>query len=289
MPRNLYAACGTADGLAAKRVPLNKAVNGEVMRLFDQQEESFRSGVTSEVPFDGAWNPEPEEFLVLDLPEEASIFTTAVSSNPASLQLIDTGRLADENIKALFVPAGRESPAGTVLIQNFSAGQLLSRKFALLEAENAFRRLNNEAFTLDTSITAIIENGLIKFKSFHKLRTIISLSQAYREATNQEVQEFVNHGFLHADEPDQIVDLADQTVRKLIHGIIASGVLDTHSVREIQSAARNTGAPVNMENGRLKLPAERNELKLFLRFLDEGMYLGPLSHQRYIANSKRRV
>jgi hypothetical protein len=145
------------------------------VRLFDQQEESFRSGLTSEVPFDGAWRPEPEEMLVLDLPEEAAIFTTAVSSSPASLPLIDTGRLADENIRALFVPAGRGSPAGTLLIQNFSAGQLLSRKFALLEAGNTFRRLDNEVFTLDTSITAIIENGLIKFKSFHKLRMIINL------------------------------------------------------------------------------------------------------------------
>lgn len=176
MPRNLYAACWSADGLVAKRVPLNRAVNAGVMRLFDQQEESFRRGVTGEVSFDGAWHPEPEEFLVLDLPGEAEIFITAVSSSPASLPLIDTGRLADENIKALFVPGGREAQEGTVLIQNFSAGQLLSRKFALLEAGNAFRRLDNEAFTLDTGITAIIENGLIKFKSFHKLRMVINLS-----------------------------------------------------------------------------------------------------------------
>jgi hypothetical protein len=285
----LYAACGTADGFVAKRVPLNRVLNTEVMSLFDQQEESFRRGVTSEVPFDGAWHPEPEEFLVLDLPGEAEIFTTAVSLSPASLPLVDTCRLADENIKALFVPAGCGSPAGTVLIQNFSAGQLLSRKFALLEAGNAFRRLDNEAFTLDTGITAIIEHGLIKFKSFHKLRTIISLSQAYREATNQEVQAFVNHGLLHVDEPDQIFDLADQTVRKLIHGIRASGALDTYSARQIQRAAGNTGAAVALENDRLKLPAEKNELKLFLRFLDEGMYLGPLSQQRFITNSKRRV
>ncbi len=38
-----------------------------------------------------------------------------------------------------------------------------------------------------------------------------------------------------------------------------------------------------------KLPNDRNNLKLFLRFLDEGMYLGPFSQQRYITNSKRQV
>jgi hypothetical protein len=80
-----------------------------------------------------------------------------------------------------------------VLVQAFSPQQILSRRFSLLQDGNAFRRLSDPAFTLDNTLTCIVEGGEIKFKSFHKLRTIINLLDVYKAATDQEVQNFAGH------------------------------------------------------------------------------------------------
>lgn len=285
MPQNLFAACRINGALVAKRVRLDQAVQQQIEDVFNQQEADFRSGITSEVDFDGSWTPDDDEFLTINVPQEAAIFTDALNANPISIPDIDAANFDTEGIKGIFT--GVAANGTKVLVQRFSSHQILGRRFSLLQHGNAFRRLSAPAFSLDTGLTCIVEGGKIKFRSFHKLRAIINLFEVYHAATDQEVQDFASHTHFEVADAAAFVAVADQTIRKLVHAISRSDVLGDYTVAQIETACGSVGLIVTINNGKLVMPADRAEIKKLLRFLDDGLYQAPLTGVRYVTNSKR--
>ena len=283
---NLFAACRMDGELLVKRVRLNAAVQQAVIDLFEAQERDFRAGVTTEVPFTGNWNPDPEEILTIDVPQEAQVFEAVIRGNATAVPNIDTGRFMEEGIKALFTGRVQNGDA-KVLVQRFTSQQVLSRHFSLFQEGNAFRRLTETAFTLDSKLTCIIEGGLIKFKSVGNLRSIVDMIEIYREATNQEVVDFASHTSLHVANVQHFLANTNQTCRKLIHAISDNHVLNSYTPAEIQTAAQSTSLTVNITNGRISMPADGAGIKELLQFLNESRYSGPLSHRAYVTNSQR--
>ena len=288
MPENLFAACRVDGQLVARRVSLDASVQQLVENIFDQQEQRFRLGVIEEIPFDGDWKPDDEQVLTIPIVQEAVIFHQAIAANAVSIPTIDTARFDAANIKALFTGT-RENGAPKVLVQGFTGGQVLSRKYALLLSDNAFRRILEPAFILGTGLVCIIEAGVIKFKSLHNLRSIIDVTEIYREATNAEVRDFAEHNAVDVANVDAFVETSDQTIRKLVHSITDTGVLDDYPAETIRDAAQGTGLNVDVRNGKIVIPAERSEIKALLQFLNESRYAGPLSGMAYVANSRRRA
>ena len=288
MNENLLAACRVNKVLVAKRIPIDATIQEELKRVFCEQETVFRNGVTNEVPFDGTWKPEEDEFLTIPVPEEAKIFEEATNVNAVSVEEIDAKKFTEEGIKALFTSLS-EKEGKKILVQRFTARQILTRKFALLLHGRAFRQLVDTAFTLDSSLTCIIENGLIKFKSLHKLRSIIDFREIYREATDQEVKNFAKHPKLKVADVDAFLEATSPPSRKLIKAILIYGTLDSYKPRFIQRMAQDTGLEVNVEDGKIVVPTERADIRALLQFLTESRYLGPLSGQTYITNSRRPV
>jgi hypothetical protein len=286
MPQNLFAACRINGALVAKRIRLDQAVQQQIETIFNQQEAEFRDGITSEVDFDGSWTPDENEFLTIDVLHEAAIFTDTLNANPVSIPDIDTTNFEAEGIKGIFTGVAVNG-AMKVLVQRFSPQQILSRRFSLWQNGNAFRRLSDPAFSLDTGLTCIIEGGKIKFRSFHKLRAVISLFEVYRAATDQEVQKFAANAHFEVADAAAFTATADQTIRKLVHAISNRGVLNSHTVVQIETACKAVGMPVTVNNGRFIMPTERAEIKKLLRFLDDGLYQAPLTGVRYVTNSKR--
>jgi len=286
MPQNLFAACRINGALVAKRIRLDQAVQQQIENIFNQQEAEFRDGITSEVQFDGSWTPDDDEVLTIGVPQEAAIFADTLNANPVAIPDIDTANFEAEGIKGIFTGVAVNG-AVKVLVQRFSPQQILSRRFSLFQTGNAFRRLSDPAFSLDTGLTCIIEGGKIKFRSFHKVRAVISLLDVYRAATDQEVQAFAAHAHFEMADAATFIATADQTIRKLVHAISNGGVLNNHTTVQIETACNAVGMVVTVNNGRLIMPTERAEIKKLLRFLDDGLYQAPLTGVRYVTNSKR--
>ena len=287
MPQNLFAACRDNGGhLIAKRVRLDANVQQAIETIFADQEAAFRQGVTDEVPFDGTWTPDEDEFLTIAVPVEAQVFADTINANAIAVADINTAAFAGEGIKALFTGLCANG-ATKVLVQRFTSQQVLERRFALLQQGNAFRRLTEPAFTLDNSLACIIEAGTIKFKSQHKLRSIINMLDIYRAATDQEVEGFAGHACLAVADIAAFVALTNQVSRKLIHAIANNGTLDAFSPNDIQAAAGQTGLTINVQNGKIVMPTAHADIKALLQFLNESRYAGPLSGQPYVTNSQR--
>lgn len=286
MPQNLFAACRPNGVLIAKRIRLDAAVQQAVETIFDNQEAEFRDGIQTEVPFDGAWKPDPDEFLTIPVPAEASVFANTINSNATTIPDLDTANFEAEGVKAIFT--GETANGQTkILVQAFTGRQMLARKFALLQQGNAFRRLTEPGFTLETMLTCIIESGLVKFKSQHKLRGIIDMVSIYRAATDQEVQTFASHASLDVPDIQSFVDTTNQTSRKLIHAIANNGTLNAHTPTQISQAASATGLQINVQNNKIVMPTAHTDIKALLQFLNESRYTGPLSGTNYVTNSKR--
>ena len=269
-----------------RRLRLDGPVQDPVEEAFAQQEQSFFAEINEEIPFDGRWKPDANELLTVVVTDEAEIFSNTLNMNPVAVEAVDLANFGNAGIKALFT-RGVGDGGGRILAQRFTAGQVLNTKFSLLRQGNSFRRLIDPAFTLATSLTFVIEGGLIKFKSFSSLRSILDVQEIYREATGPEMEQFAGHDRLAVANVERFLELADQPTRKLISAVLQSRVLDDFTGEQIRDAAAQTQLEVTLQDGRIVLPANRSGLKELLRFLDESRYLGPLSGQTFIANSRR--
>jgi hypothetical protein len=288
MAQNLFAACRVGTELITKRIALHPDLQNLVVNIFNEQEASFRAGVNTVVPFDGRWTPDEDEMLAIDVPAQASVFAATIEASALSIELLNTAAFAEEGIKALFT--GVTVNGNTkVLMQPFTAQQVLGKKFTFFQQQNVFQQLTDVAFTMAGSLVCIIEDGQIKFKSQQKLRAVINMLEIYRAATDEEVASFANHASLAVTDVAKFAAATNQTSRKLIHAVLQGGILDTYTPSAIEAAASQTGLKVDLLNNKIVMPIEPNSIKALLQFLNESRYAGPLSGQTYVSNSQRAV
>jgi len=284
----LLAYCKTNNGNAVKRIPMTNPVQNGLEALFLNQENAFRAGRPNEVAFDGDWNPDEDELLTLVVSQEVTDIIAVATGNALALPVIDTAHFEAENIRALFTVAGNDG-AQRLLVQRFTGMQMLNRKRALLLHGNNFRELTEPAFTIGSSLCCVVENGLIKFDSYHNLRAIFDLTEFYQEATDADIDTIAAHASINIAHLDAFKDEATQTLRKLVHKVMHSGVLDQHTPQDIQAKAASTGLVLALDNGVLQVPDDKALARQFFRFLDDSLYEAALSGQRYVTNSKRAI
>ena len=288
MTVNLFAACREGVEVTAKRVPLAQGVQHVVSDMFEEQERAFWQGITEEVPFDGDWKAESNEVLKLRA-EEARVFVEPLESNALSVPVIDTAEFAQEGIRGLFVRSHSGDGVGA-LVQLFTAAQVLSRRFPLILEGNRFQRMSQPAFTFTTKLMCVVRGDVVWFKSYANLRKVLgNMGQYLRAATDGELRAFGRGDVFSVEDEDSFIAEADETVRKLVCGIVGAKTLESYSGDEIEAAARSVGIQMARRNGRLMLPTEKFEMKKVLRFLDDGLYEAPLTRRRYMTNSKRPV
>lgn len=288
MAQNLFAACRVGTELIAKRIALHPDIQKLVAKIFNEQETSFRAGITTTVPFDGRWTPDADEVLTIDVPAEAAVFAATIGASALSVALLNTNTFADEGIKALFTGA-KVNGKTKVLIQPFTAQQVLGKQFTFFQQQNVFQQLTDTAFTMASSLVCIIEDGQIRFKSQQKLRAVINMLEIYRAATDEEVASFAKHASLAVPDVAKFSTATSQTSRKLIHAAMQNGILDTYTPSAIKAAASQTGLEVDLHNNQILMPTEPSNIKALLQFLNESRYLGPLSGQAFVSNSQRAV
>lgn len=278
----LFALCRNSGALQVRRVRVAQPLQQKIFHIFQTQAASFFDGIEEEIEFDGGWKPDSNEVLVMPTPDEANAIFEALD-NPIALPTVDPRNFASEGIKALITADENER----VFIQAFTAQQLLSRRFSLMLEGDIFRELTEPAFTLENKLVAVIEARRLKFKSFFQISRIFDLTFFYFEASDQEIENFCGHSHLSVIDVHEFKNTADQIIRKLIHTIARSNVLNKHSVEDIASKATSLGLDVQLANGKIVMPNDRKTIKQLLRFLDDCIYEASLTSRKYVTNSKR--
>lgn len=288
MPVNLLALCRQGQSYVVKRVKVTAPVQGLLEGIFTQQEQDFFEGITDEVMFDGGWRPERNELLYVDTPPPATSVLTAAQANLTSLPDLDAAHFTSEGIRGLCVLM-RRTGGDRLLIQNFSARQILEQKFTLILDGQTFNQLTSPAFSIGTSLAAVIEGGRLKFNSFSNVKMIFDLKNLYQEATDAQIDRFAAHSALHVADPAAFKRVADMGIRKLVNAVTERNILGVYTVSHIVNMAASEGIEIQQQSGKLVMPTERADIKEVLHFLDDAFYTAALSGESYITNSKKLV
>ena len=288
MPRSFFALCRVGEENVVRRVPLQAGIQAELEQLFDGQETAFLAGRDEEVEFNGDWKPDSNQIMTLEDANLVQPFTLTLQDGPAAYERLDISQYDQAGIKAIFTHS--EVVEGRVLIQRFKTSQYLQKSgITLVFTNNQFGKLSDHGFALDARLTAIVEGNLVKFHSFHSLRTILTVQEHFHQATNQQVREFAGHATFHVENVALFDAAMDERSRKLIRGIALSGVLNDHDVVAIRDKASSVGLEIDLHEGRLVLPGEKRRLKTILSFLEESVYKGVFTDATFETNSKRPV
>lgn len=288
-PLNLFALTST-PGMRVLRIPLTPDVQVGISELFRGQEHEFLQGVEEEIRFDGMYRPEENELLYINNFDDVDGIKSAIL-RPQGCQEFALKNGSLESIKAIFTGYIKNGVI-RILLQGFDRRRIINANgFSLVHSENAFSKFDGGGFTLDNKLTAIIEDDNLKFASYHYLRQIFDLTAYCKEATDQDLKVFIQNSALQFVDPQVFIDGADAWVRRRVILIQQSGILDHCSASKIAATAKFCDLHLQIAGAvgqeKIVVPADRQEVKQLLRFLDEDYFQSPQSTAKYMAKAKR--
>lgn len=287
--RNLFALT-SIPGRRVLRMPLTPDVQAGITELFRAQEHEFAQGVEEEIKFDGMYHPAENELLYINNFDDVDGIKSAILRPQGCQEFVfKSGSL--ESIKAIFSGYIKNGTI-RVLLQGFDRRRIINANgFSLVHSENAFSKFDGGGFTLDNKLTAIIEDDVLKFSSYHFLRQIFDMSAYCKEATDQDLKVFVQNPALQFADAQVFMDVADAWIRRKVILIQQSGILDNCPAGKIAATAKFCDLQLQLAGTagqeRIVIPADRQEVKQILRFLDEDFYQSPQSTMKHMAKARR--
>lgn len=285
MPNNLFALVGDRNQLDVRRVQVSAEIQQQLAGLFFSFKSHFLDGIDEEIEFTHSWKADEDELFYISDNDQAEELSDLLIAGALDFEAIDPENFEHENVKALVFSPDDD---GDFLVQYFYASQHLSRRgFTLFFDGDTFTKFEEPGFSIGQKIDLVFENGRLKFKNFNIAKRVFDVLGNYTEASDGQVDQFANMDVVQIDDLDEFKAILNQTTRKLISAIASEGTLDDVAVDEIVVSADGLGLAIEVENGRIVFPTDKQRLKHLLRFLDHGVYNSPLiADRRFIANSK---
>ena len=271
------------------RLDLDQAAALEAGEMFLAGAEAFVRGVEQVVTFDPGYKLHDDEcFEIHDFPINDDLI--GFCRQPLAAERVEAADFASLPINGI---VGYDFSAGQrkLIFQNFDSRRVLipGRRFALLPMADAstFRQLTRPVLLLDANITAVWDNGVLKFKSFHLAKQLFDLSAYFTEATDEQIAQLTSHSRLCCADSVRFTNACTTWSRTKIALILRGGILDRTTGDIIRDAAAAVEYPVQMDGDRVVLPEEKGELRALLQFLDEDIYRGPISQRKLLSSGKR--
>ncbi len=280
---------GGADEIC--RLELNAQTQISICETFSEAKIDLINE-KSRVVFDGSYKPNNDEFLAIENFQIPDAIKDAIR-DPIGVPTYEKIEGVFPEIKAVFVGERietEESEEFNVAFQRFRKEQYISTKwYNLFFDENTFFQEKRFGISVSDSIDCFYTNSELQFVSYYFARQVFDLSDYYRSATDQEVCNFVNNQKLSLENADSFKGMANTWIRRKIAMINDSKVLENYTAAEIKRRAKIVGVEIETENKCIKIPNDKEKIKLILGFLDEEAYKGPFSQNTYLANSKRQI
>lgn len=286
MSFNLFALCKNSNDYVVRHIPLNSSTQTAVFDIFNAQKDVFLRN-KEEVAFSGDWKPDDDEILTVSAPKDAQVIINTYSNKSLILQpILNLSEFDTFPIRALF---GSNDKGNTILVQKFNQSQYLARKFSLFMDNNAYSKLDTPTISLDSKLLCVISNGIVKFNNFSNMRCVFDMKEYYKEATDEDIDLFSKHSRICIDDVENLKNIANQNIRKRIHNLLKSNVLDDFSATDILNKAKEHGFEnlITVQDNKVSLPNDAKEIIKILCFLDEKLYKGVFSELVIMANSTK--
>ena len=274
------------------KIPLDQALQDSLAVNWQSQYETFVEGI-DEISFDPGYTPDAHERFYLPefklpdwLSEENSLTVPTLDSIGSDDELINS-------IKGIIAFARINHWQELMLFQNFKPSQVIRPGWSLILERDTYNSLKRPGLTLARKLSAIYQRKERKlvFDNFRNVNTFLPLSDFYKEASDKEIVEVLNHELFVCEDKKALVTGANQWYRKRFAMLKDSGVLDRFSAVEIQSRSSDYQVTIQLTNNgkNIAFPTDKAEAKKLLQFLNEERFLGPVTGTLFETNSKKQV
>ena len=283
---NLFAICRGEKEIF--EIPIAQDLSPALINLFKHQEDDFKLDKQKAVPFSGKYKAENDEFYYLNDRMITKGLHEAINDSSVSIPLLDLKSDLEISVRGIFTKSIYKS--GLILVQQFKKNQYLQRGvLSLIYSNRKFNKLNENGFSLNTHLAAVIEENKIYFRNFRVLREIFNVHRHMVEATEAEIDLFSKNKLFVQEDNTELKVMMNERERILVKSILDEKTLNDKSVSDILNVANKFGLTFNQSDGKLIIPKAKEELRNFLSMLDDFLFIGEFTGEVFRTNSKTQI
>jgi hypothetical protein len=260
------------------------------------------------------WNDlEKVEFSPSYKPDEGEVFQIDGFKIPASLKRaadyraqlpeFDISCLDAEDLSLKAIMAVRkdtQSGETEFYFQITDRRHILDKNkwYPMVFMNSKYSELEEHALTISDIVNVILKaDGRLLFRSFRDAAQVLELDSIYKEATDEDIRKILKSPKVgnRPDEIEAIVQKVDDITRKRFSILALEGVLSNPgvSVQKIIGNANTFEIDIQLRgkvpDQKIVFPTEREPLRNFLRFLCHAYYESPITGDKYVSNSHRKL
>ncbi len=287
---NITAMLRTKEQPIIKRVRISQSIQQELRGYVFSPLDNYLS--YERVEFTGEFKPDNDQVFVIEnfkLP-----FNIDFTSNTINLETLQIDEI--QNIYGLIFS---EPEKNEIIFQTFDSRRILGRRgFELIHHNNDFTKFDEKGIIVDKKIDGVYlkNEQTLLFRSFHNISRLFDMKDYYREATNEEIEEFGNNELINIENIEDLHQIADTQIRKYIYLIQKNGILTNLQERDRFLKAKEFANKFEIGNffdenkQKIIVPIQdKRKTKLLLKFLNEDIYEAPITDNKYETNSKRKI
>jgi len=272
-------------------IPMKRGLQDDLAEDWGEQLDEFVEDV-DEIEFNPAYTPEEgERFVISDYVLDgpfANLDSGTIVNRPPLMQAAEHF----EKIRSI-VGFCRRDGSELVLFQNFTKSRVVRPGGFLLMRGDTFSEMDSPGFQLDRRLAAVYypQEEKLLFSSFRIANTFLGLQNFYRDATEQEITEILDHAIFALEDEAAISQLTGQWFAKRFALLRDSGVLDDYTPSDLQVIAGEYGIEIETTdvNGdeQIIFPANKHEAKTLLKFLNQQVFQSAITKEFKETNSYR--
>ena len=285
------AAIARSDGqMRVLQIPLHQTLQKVLAENWQTQYDVFVNNA-HEIDFDAGYNPEEHECFRL---EEYELPNWLSGENSLTVRDLDSLREHEnliESTKGIVAFARTEQNEELVLFQNFSRSHVIRPGRFIFLHNDTYESAQRPGLTLAGELSALYFPAQHKllFHNFRTANTFLPLADFYKEASEQEIREVLNHGSLAPEDSAALAVDANQWFRKRFAMLKDSQILDKYTAKQIKAHSKGYEVDVQIKGNKIVFPADKVEAKRLLQFLNEELFRGAITETLYETNSKRQA
>lgn len=265
-----------------KRILISSELQDNIKSYVQNSIDEFINA--GKIKFSGEYKPDEGEVLLIDN------FNNPYSdyTNPLNIELLQENEI--DEIKSIIFFNNEY-----IAYQCFDNRKIIKpNKWNLIFSQNTFSKIEHKGLVIDNKIDVlyIINKMELLFLSYHNASKIFDLSDFYKEATDQEINNFCNNN-LFDNSVHLTQDNFNKKLRKKIFQIQRNNVLEkvNQNFKQVYNYSKEIGIDnfFNVENNKIEFPTDKKEIEKLIIFLNDDLYKSPISELIYETNSKKLI
>jgi hypothetical protein len=280
------------------RLSISSDILGELSRNFDEEEQKFLDK-ESQIDYQPNYKPSEDELQVI---HKYSLLPSIIDAikNPINVQEFSIENMEEFDIRCLFIGKFEKNnnlEKIKIEFKRICKSYLLTKEresfWDLFSGDgNTYRKFESSIFSIPKDAQAFYDNGDLIFKSYKITNEMLDLSEYYRIATDETINEFFENN------NDKIMMLNNNhkiqfntRIRRLFATILDEEILQKNKIEDIEQCAisQKISLQISTDKKIILDPNNKKQLENTLNFLAQNTFVTTFSLEPQITNSRRKL